>query len=112
MLELSAERWADLLAYCHLTEAEMPSEDIRFLKNCYWSSVAYMTQAGISSPKPETPRAAQYDNLVNAMSLDAYDHRDITIIGHVVQTNPAIRNTITQMKLSDPMLVPNSGTGR
>ena len=39
----------------------------------------------------------------NAMVLDAYDRRDITITGTIVADNPAFRRLITQLKLTEPV---------
>ena len=68
----------------------------------YDSAVDYMTNAGVEAPDAGTPRAAQYDLLVNSLVLDAYDQRAVSITGKLVTDNPAFRRALTQLKLTEP----------
>ena len=68
-----------LLAYCRIDAPE--PEELALLDVLYDSAVAYMTQAGVTAPADGTPRAAQYDLCVNAMVLDAYDQRSVSLPG-------------------------------
>ena len=61
-----------------------------------------MEQAGVSEPKEDTPRRAQYDLCINALVLDGYDRRDVTITGTIVSDNPMFRRMLTQLKLTEP----------
>ena len=91
-------RKAALMAYCRIDALE-EGEDL-LLQGFYDAAVSYMEQAGISEPKEGTTRRAQYDLCVNALVLDAYDRRDVTITG-TVSDNPAFRRMLTQLKLTE-----------
>ena len=78
-----------LLAYCRIDEPD--TRELALLDVLYDSAVDYMTNAGVEAPDAGTPRAAQYDLLVNSLVLDAYD-----------QDNPAFRRALTQLKLTEP----------
>lgn len=91
-------RKAALMAYCRIDALE-EGEDL-LLQGFYDAAVSYMEQAGISEPKEGTTRRAQYDLCVNALVLDAYDRRDVTITG-TVSDNPAFRRILTQLKLTE-----------
>ncbi len=98
-MALTKERRKTLLAYCRIDTLDEWEETL--LASMYDSAVAYMTQAGVSEPPERTPRRGQYDLLVNALVLDAWDRRDATITGTIVTANPAFRRMLTQMKLTE-----------
>ena len=102
-MALTEERKAALLAYCKLTELADDPEVEALIPAFYEAAVGYMEGAGITEPAADTARRAQYDLCVNAMVLDAYDRRDITITGTIVADNPAFRRLITQLKLTEPV---------
>lgn len=106
--ELTEERWATLLAYCRVTGEELEAGEVALMEECFWAAVGYMTGAGISYPAGDRPRQAQYNMVVNALVLDAWDKRDATLMATVVAENPVLRRTMTQLKLSEP--VPDLGT--
>lgn len=60
-----------------------------------------MEQAGVSEPKEDTPRRAQYDLCINALVLDGYDRRGAQVEGSV-SDNPQLRRMIVQLKLTEP----------
>lgn len=91
---------ARLMAYCRIDVLEEGDEVL--LQGLYEAAVSYMEQAGISQPKEATPRRAQYDLCVNALVLDGYDRRDVTITGTIVSANPAFHRMLTQLKLTEP----------
>ena len=100
MSPLTEARRAELLAYCKLTEfAEDP--EVEALIGTYdGAAAAYMAQAGISEPPVGTPRRAQYDLCVNAMVLDSWDRREISVSG-TVSENPAFRRVMNQLKMTE-----------
>lgn len=103
MSALTDERLEALLAYCKLTELADDPEVQMLIPAFYEAAVGYMEGAGITEPAADTTRRAQYDLCVNAMVLDAYDRRNITITGTIVADNPAFRRLITQLKLTEPV---------
>ena len=96
-----------LMAYCRIDALEEGDELL--LQGLYEAAVSYMEQAGVSEPMAGTPRRAQYDLCVNALVLDGYDRRDMTITGAIVADNPSFRRMIVQLKLTEP--VSDSDTG-
>lgn len=88
-----------LMTYCRIDTLEA-GEDL-LLQTFYDAAVNYMEQAGISAPVAETSRRAQYDLCVNAMVLDAWDHRDMTEYSGQVTENPAFRQRLNQLKFSE-----------
>ena len=76
-------------------------EDL-LLQGLYDAAVNYMEQAGISEPKEETPRRAQYDLCICALVLDGYDRRGAQTEGSV-SDNPMLRRMLTQLKLTEPV---------
>lgn len=112
-MALSDERREALLAYCRLTELKDDPEVQAVIPVLYEAAVSYMTQAGISPPEAGTARAAQYDLCVNAMVLDAWDHRDLKEPGAMATENFAFRRMLVQLKLTDPWMgVSDSDTGQ
>lgn len=92
-----SERMARLLAYCRIDELG-PGEDA-LLEDMVLSAVNYMAQAGISEPAEGTPRRAQYDLCVNALVLDAWDHRGSQ--GASLAENQAFRRMLNQLKWTE-----------
>ena len=106
MAELTAERRKTLLAYCRIDEED---PDVSLVPGWYAASVAYMTGAGVSIPQDGTDRRALYDLCINYMVLGKYERRNMTITGPIVAENPAFRQALNQLKLTEP--VPELGTG-
>lgn len=98
---LTDERKASLLAYCRIDVLE-PGETV-LLETLYDAAVAYMEQAGIKNPSIDSPRAAQYDLCVNALVLDAWDHRGTQTAGQSLAENPVFRRRLNQLKLTEPV---------
>jgi len=98
---LTEERRKTLLAYCRIDTLDQSEEVL--LSSMYDAAVAYMTQAGVSEPPEGTPRRGQYELLVNALVLDTWDRRDLTITGTIVADNPMFRRMLTQMKLTETL---------
>ena len=97
-MDLTEERLAVLLAYCKLTEFSDDPEVETVIPMLYDAAVGYMEGAGIRAFATGTTQAAQYDLLVNAMVLDAWDRRDMIITGTIVANNPAFRRMLGQLK--------------
>ena len=100
MSPLTEARRAELLAYCKLTEFAEDPEVEALIGTYYGAAAAYMAQAGISEPPEGTPRRAQYDLCVNAMVLDSWDRREISVSG-TVSENPAFRRVVNQLKMTE-----------
>ena len=100
MSPLTEARRAELLAYCKLTEFAEDPEVEALIGTYYGAAAAYMAQAGISEPPVGTPRRAQYDLCVNAMVLDSWDRREISVSG-TVSENPAFRRVVNQLKMTE-----------
>ena len=62
---------------------------------------AYLAGAGIAPPEPEASSRPMYDQVVNYMVLDAWDHRDAWTPGSYTE-NPAFRRQLNQLKLTAP----------
>ena len=88
-----------LMAYCRIDALEEGEELL--LQGLYNAAVSYMEQAGVSEPKENTPRRAQYDLCINALVLDGYDRRGAQVEGSV-SDNPQLRRMIVQLKLTEP----------
>lgn len=88
-----------LMAYCRIDALEEGEELL--LQGLYNAAVNYMEQAGVSEPKKNTPRQAQYDLCINALVLDGYDRRGAQVEGSV-SDNPQLRRMIVQLKLTEP----------
>lgn len=101
MSALSEARRAALLAYCKLSEFAEDPEVCALIDTLYSAAAAYMAQAGISYPSEGTFRRAQYDLCVNALVLDSWDKREITVSG-AVSENPAFRRVMNQLKMTEP----------
>ena len=107
---LTDERYTSLLAYCKLTELEGDPEVQSLIPLFFIAALSYMAQAGISEPEEGSPRRAQYDLCVNRMVLDSWERRDAAITSTVVTDNPAFRQMINQLKLTEPRDVSNLDT--
>lgn len=103
-MTLSEERRIGLLAYCKLSELADDPEVSALIPTLYEAAVGYMENAGVGVPEPGTPRAAQYDLCVNYLVLDAWERREMSIVATVVADNPAFRQLITQLKLTEPTM--------
>ena len=99
---MDAERKALLIAYCHLDD--LSAEDQKLLERFYFEAVGYMRGAGVAPPDAadDPERAAMYDTCVDALVLDAWDRRVMTITGTIVDDNPAFQRLINQLKLTEP----------
>lgn len=95
-MELTPERKGLLLAYCRLDGEELTEEEHGLLELFFHSAVDYV---GISEPT-ERGRRAKFDLVVNAMVLDAWDHRDMKEYTPTLP-NPALRNLLNQLKLTE-----------
>ena len=105
-MEIPDSRLNLLLRYCRI---DAPDETERqMICGMYAAAVAYMTRAGVPRPEHNPERAAQYDLLVNAMVLDAYDRRGMVSPAELLE-NPAIRKSLNQMKQSEPVSNPDTG---
>lgn len=100
-MALTEGRMELLLAYCRIDDPEEWERPM--IEELYGAATAYMSQAGVSEPEEGTPRRAQYDLCVNALVLDGYERRDMTVTGTIVADNPAFRRTINQLKLTEPV---------
>ncbi len=100
-MALTEERRKTLKAYCRIDTLDEWEEVL--LSSMYDAAEEYMTQAGVSEPPEGTPRRGQYDLLVNALVLDAWDRRDLTFDRSGVADNPALRRMLTQMKLTETL---------
>ena len=98
-----------LMAYCRIDSLGEGEELL--LQGLYEAAVSYLEQAGITEPAKDTPRRAQYDLCVNALVLDSYDRRDVTITGTIVADNPSFRRMIVQLKLTEPAVSDSDTAG-
>lgn len=105
-MSLSEERRASLLAYCKLTELADDPEVKLLIPMLYDAAVGYMEGAGVNVPESGTTRAAQYDLCVNALVLDGWERREVSMTGASVVENPAFRRQINQLKLTEPAVRP------
>ena len=106
-MALTDERRAALMAYCRIDD--LADGEAALLESLYEDAAAYLAEAGVSEPDAGTGRAAQYDQCINALVLDAWDHRGSQTAGQALAENPAFRHRLNQLKLTEP--VPDSGTG-
>lgn len=99
-MALTEKRFAALLAYCRLTEAE--EEEQELVRGMYASAVAYLGEAGVKEPSASSARRAQFDQCVNYLVLDAYDRRDAKEPSADSQENVGFRRLLNQLKLTEP----------
>ena len=100
-MELTAKRKSALLAYCRIDE--LSGDDAELLESMYFDAVDYLAGAGVSAPEKGSGRAAKYDQCVNALVLDAWDHRGTQTAGQALVENPAFRRRLNQLKLTEPV---------
>lgn len=100
-MALSEERKFSLLVYCKLTELADDPEVQELIPVIYASAVEFMAGAGVTEPT-EAGRKAMFDLLVNRLVLDAWDRRSTIVEGSAVSENPAYRQMLNQMKLTEP----------
>lgn len=101
-MSLTKKRRDALLAYCRLTELANEPEVKTLLPALYDAAVGYMEGAGVSPPEEGASRAAQYDQCVNYLVLDAWERRETSMVATVAADNPAFRRLINQLKLTEP----------
>ncbi len=89
---------AGLLAYCRLDDPE--PEQLAVVKSLCRAAAAYLDQAGIRRPPEDSPRRAQYDLCLWALTLDYYDQRG-SQQEQPLKPNPALRQLISQLKLTE-----------
>lgn len=94
------DRRAALMTYCRLDE--LTAEEEVLLGELYEDAVSYMTTAGVAEPTT-APRLAQYEQCINALVLDAWDHRGTQTGDRALVDNPAFRRRLNQLKLSEPV---------
>ena len=99
-MALTEARRAALLAYCKLTELADDPEVEALIPALYEAAAGYLEGAGINVPEPATARAAQYDLCVNALVLEGWERREVSITGVSVVENPAFRRMLNQLKLT------------
>ena len=93
-------RIAALLAYCRISQEELDASELALLTGLYDAARSYLTQSGVAEPAADGPRRAQYDLCVNAMVLDSWDKREISVSG-TVSENPAFRRVMNQLKMTE-----------
>lgn len=107
-MALDEKRRVRLLTYCRMDDL-MPGEEL-LLESLYDDAVAYMAGAGVTEPK-EPERLAQFELCVDALVLDAWDSRGTHIMGQGLVENPAFRRRLNQLKLTEPVSDPDTGSG-
>lgn len=103
-----SERQAEILTYCRIDDP-VPG-DLKLLEALYKDAVSQMRSAGVAEPPSGSVRAAQYNACVNALILDAWDHRGIQTGDKALTDNPAFRRRLNQLKHSEPAAVSDSDT--
>lgn len=88
-----------LMAYCRLDE--LTAAETALLGELYEDAVGYMTTAGVTEPVSGA-RLAQYHTCINALVLDAWDHRGTQTGDKALVDNPAFRRRLEQLKRSEP----------
>ncbi len=101
-MAMTEARRAALLAYCKLTELADDPEVEALIPPLYEAAVGYLEGAGVAVPELGTARAAQYDLCVNALVLEGWERREVSITGTSVVENPAFRRLLNQLKLTEP----------
>ena len=111
---LTEERRATLLAYCKLAELADDPEVQALIPLFFSAAVGYLVQAGVSPPEEGTARRAQYDLCINYLVLDSWENREAAYVGTVTADNPAFRQMVNQLKLTEPRDVskPDTSSGK
>lgn len=104
------ERKAALMAYCRIDD--LTAEEETLLESMYEDAAAYLAGAGIRVPVEDPKRAAQFDQCVNALVLDAWDHRGSQSSDRTFVENPAFRQRLNQLKLTEPHVSDSDTAGR
>ncbi len=99
-MALTEARRAALLAYCKLTELADDPEVEALIPALYEAAAGYLEGAGVAVPELGTARAAQYDLCVNALVLEGWERREVSITGVSAVENPAFRRLLNQLKLT------------
>ncbi len=107
---LTEERRAALLDYCKLTELADDPEVQTLIPLFFGAAEGYLAQAGVSLPEEGTARRAQYDLCINYLVLDSWENRETVYVGTVTVDNPAFRQMVNQLKLTEPRDVSKSDT--
>ena len=107
-MALSPERKERLMLYCRM-DALVDGEAF-LLESMYEAAVAYMADAGVERPA-DTGRLAQYELCVDALVLDAWDSRGTHTMGQGLVENPVFRRRLNQLKLTEPVSDPDTGSG-
>lgn len=109
-MAISEERMVALLAYCHLEELWDDPEVQQTIPVLYAAAVEYMAGAGVSEPREGAGRRALYDLCINHLVLSMFDRRETFIVGTSAVSNPAFRQMLVQLKLTEPADVSNLDT--
>lgn len=100
-MALTEERKALLFAYCREDPNVLSKEEQLLMEMFYEAAEDYMMDAGVALPTASR-RLAKYSLVVFAMTLNAWDRRDLTEVEKTAE-NPAVRKYINQLKLSEPV---------
>lgn len=102
---------AQTLAPYVRVDVESGSEDAYLLAEIYDAAVAYMEDAGVSCPPKDTPRYAKYMICIKALALDMWDNRGTQISGTAMTDNVTFQRIKNQLKLTEPVSDPDTGSG-
>lgn len=108
-MELTDARKSALMAYCRIDD--LTAEDEILLKREFHKAIAYLAGAGVSVPAEGTARLEQFDAIVDALVLDAWDNRGTQTAGYTLAENPAFRRDLNQLKQTEPVSDLDTGTG-
>lgn len=97
MAAMTQERQAALLAYCKLEEFSDDPASMALLNTFRLAAEEYL---GINEPMSEGRRAMR-DLVVNAITLDLWEHRDMKEPISQVTENKTLRHMINQLKLTE-----------
>ena len=97
---MESGRKALLMAYCHLDD--LSTEESALLERFYLQAVGYLRSAGVTAPdaNADPERAAMYDACVDAMVLDAWDKRLVTVDTTLLD-NPRFQWMKNQLKMTE-----------
>lgn len=88
------------LAYCRQELSELNEAEIELFDEICEAAHGYLSDAGVSEPS-EPRRRARYNLVAYALVLDAWDRRDLTMVGAAVAENPALRQKLNQLKQTE-----------
>lgn len=89
------------LAYCRQELSELNEAEVELFDEICEAAHGYLFDAGVAEPK-EPRRLARYNLVAYALVLDAWDRRDITMVGAAIAENPALRQKLNQLKQTEP----------